>query len=293
VGVDQFGEYAEFTVQGRSGLVTQRLRWIHPGEFWMGSPKAESERMIDGDYAETLHRVILTRGYWLADTACTQALWEVVLGEKPSRFTGDSANPVEQVSWNDVKERFLPALNLLVPGLEAQLPTEAQWEYACRAGTGTPFWFGEKITPDLVNYNGNYPYRFGQVGKYREEPVPVKSLPANGWGLYEMHGNVFEWCEDILAPYPQGPLVDPVCIEDSSWGRRRVLRGGSWGDGGAGLCRSAYRYASVSDARFHFIGFRLAARSGVLAQPKFDAGRKAAKEKGTKVVNSRNFKKSR
>ncbi|HMY99631.1 MAG TPA: formylglycine-generating enzyme family protein [Burkholderiaceae bacterium] len=257
-GVDEYGYWAEFEIPGRSGPVTQRLRWIPPGEFWMGSPESEAERRDD----ETLHRVVLSQGFWLADTACTQALWEAVLGENPSHFKGDPANPVEQVSWNDIHEKFLPALNRLVPGLEAVLPSEAQWEYACRAGTQTPFWFGEQITPEQVNYDGNYPYANGKKGEYREKTVPVKSLPANGWGLYEMHGNVYEWCEDVLGEYPKEAVVDPIGPQDGVEGRLRVLRGGSWLLNGR-YCRSAYRNAVLPGVRNLDFGFRLARGLGV------------------------------
>lgn len=256
-GVDQYGRWAEFDLSGRTGPVTQRLRWIPPGEFWMGSPEAEAERTADDDYAETLHRVVLTQGYWLADTACTQALWEAVVGESPSRFKGDPNLPAEQVSWNDVKQKFLPALNRLVPGLEAQLPSEAQWEYACRAGTQTPFWFGEQITTEQVNYDGNYPYAGGSEGEYRNETVAVKSLPANGWGLYEMHGNVYEWCEDVRGDYPKEAVVDPQGPRDGVEGCQRVLRGGSWNRSGRS-CRSAGRYTTQPAGRSSRIGFRLA-----------------------------------
>jgi formylglycine-generating enzyme required for sulfatase activity len=261
-GLDGYGPWAEFDIPARSGPVTQRLRWIPPGEFWMGSPEAEAERIGDGERAETLHRVLLSQGYWLADTACTQALWEAVLGENPSNFREDPSNPVEQVRWKDIQEKFLPALNRLLPGLEAGLPSEAQWEYACRAGTQTPFWFGEQITPEQVNYDGNYPYAGGEKGEYREKTVPVKSLPANGWGLYEMHGNVWEWCEDVQGDDPSEAVVDPVGPQDGVEGRRRVLRGGSWISFGRS-CRSASRFAGEPDARNGSFGFRLARGLGV------------------------------
>ena len=109
--------------------------------------------------------------------------------------------------------------------MNARLPTEAEWEYACRAGTNTPFSFGDNITPEQVNYDGNYPYADGKKGLYREKTVPVKSLPANAWGLYEMHGNVWEWCQDWYGDYPAEPVTNP---EGSQAGVERVVRGGSW-----------------------------------------------------------------
>jgi len=254
-GEDEHGLWQAFELAG----VRQVMRWIPPGAFWMGSPEDEPER----GPSEARHRVVLTQGFWLADTACTQALWQAVLGGNPSRFRDDPGNPVECVSWNDISERFLPELNRLVPGLEAGLPTEAQWEYACRAGSETPFWFGEQITTGQVNYDGNHPYHKGPRGEYRERTVPVKALPANGWGLYEMHGNVWEWCADVYGEYPTGEAVDPTGPAglagggDAMGARQRVLRGGGW-CGGGGDCRSAYRYAYEPDVRYGVIGFRLA-----------------------------------
>ena len=254
-GEDEQGLWQAFEVAG----VRQVMRWIPPGEFWMGSPVSEPERFDD----EARHRVVLTQGFWLADSACTQALWRAVLGENPSRFQDDPDNPVERVSWNDISERFLPELNRCVAGLESGLPTEAQWEYACRAGSGTPFWFGDQITTEEVNHDGFYPYNNGPQGEYRERTVPVKALPANGWGLYQMHGNVWEWCADVFGEYPTGEVTDPngpadLAGEDAAAaGRRRVLRGGSWIRHGGG-CRSARRNASEPDERNGNIGFRLA-----------------------------------
>ncbi len=245
VGVDEVGLYADFTVKG----VTQRCRWIAPGTFQMGSPEGE----VDRGGNETQHEVTFTRGYWLADTACTQVLWQAVMGDNPNRFKDDPANPVKQVSWNEV-QTFLSRLNALVPGLDAGLPSEAQWENACRAGTTTPFSFGENITPEQVNYKGDRPYAGGEKGEYRARTVPVKSLPPNPWGLYEMHGNVLEWCADWYGDYPEGPQIDPSGPPE---GVERVLRGGSWYDYGR-ICRAASRYGIEPGYRYGITGFRLA-----------------------------------
>ena len=253
-GSDDIGHWAEFAVRGPRGPVTQRMRWIMPGLFLMGSPENEPGRDDD----ERQHTVFLTQGYWLADTACTQELWEAVMGNNPSHFKGDPQNPVENVSWNDITQDFLPRLNNLVPGLNLTLPTEAQWEYACRSGTTTPFSFGEQITPEQVNYNGNHPYADGKKGEYRNKTVPVKALPANPWGLHQMHGNVWEWCQDEIAAYPEGTSIDPVVHQGKKEkDRQRVLRGGGWLRFG-GRCRSASRNAFVPGDRHYFIGFRLA-----------------------------------
>ncbi|TAN50525.1 MAG: formylglycine-generating enzyme family protein, partial [Methylococcaceae bacterium] len=138
LGRDRHGIFADFTVATPHGSAGQRLRWIEPGVFWMGSPQDEPER--DSNEGPR-HRVTLTQGFWLADTACTQALWRTVMGNNPSDFKDDEQCPVEQVSWNDVQD-FLRKLEALLPGCEAHLPSEAQWEYACRAGSDTPFSFG-------------------------------------------------------------------------------------------------------------------------------------------------------
>ncbi|HNO60224.1 MAG TPA: formylglycine-generating enzyme family protein, partial [Plasticicumulans sp.] len=196
-GDDRYGLWAEFVIVTGHGSAVQRLRWIEPGTFLMGSPDNEPERLNNEG---PQHLVTLTRGFWLADTACTQGLWQAVTGGNPSQFKDDPQNPVEQVSWNDV-QKFLRALEGLLPGIEACLPSEAQWEYACRAGTTTPFSFGTQVTPAQVNYDGNFPYADGKKGEDRGRTVPVKSLPANDWGLYEMHGNVWEWCADGLRTY--------------------------------------------------------------------------------------------
>ena len=161
-------------------------------------------------------------------------------------------SPVEQVSWDDI-QKFLIELNKL-PDLNARLPSEAEWEYACRAGTTTPFSFGDNITPEQVNYDGNNPYNNGEKGLYREKTVPVKSLPPNDWGLYEMHGNVYEWCNDWYGDYSSEAVINPTgAIEGAS----RVLRGGSWSRS-ARYARSAYRHHGTPVFRNRYFGFRVA-----------------------------------
>lgn len=248
-GDDRYGLWVELEVS----QVVQRFRWIEPGSFLMGSPHTEPERSRDEG---PQHLVTLTEGFWLADTACTQALWLAVAGgDNPSDFKDDTQCPVEQVSWDDVKEHFLPRLQaLLPPGCEATLPTEAQWEYACRAGTTTPFSWGDNIHTGLVNYNGNAPYNGGPKGEFRERTVPVLALPTNDWGLHQMHGNVWEWCLDERRDYAEGAVVDPTgAVGDGP----RVLRGSSWIDL-AGYARSAsrihYRRVTCIDG----FGFRVA-----------------------------------
>jgi formylglycine-generating enzyme required for sulfatase activity len=256
---DSIGRLLDLHLRSAHGAVTQRFRWIEAGEFLMGSPENEVDRQNDEG---PQHRVRISQGFWFADSACTQAFWKaVMLGANPSHFSDDMNCPVEQVSFNAVQD-FLSRLNsMLSPGCIAALPTEAQWEYACRAGTQTPFHFGAKITPEQVNYNGNYPYGKGKKGIFRECTVPVKSLPANTWGLHEMHGNVWEWCADDLRDYRALALgqaeLDPQGSLESG---ARALRGGSW-IFNAGRVRAAYRYRYVRDDRGYDVGFRLFLRS--------------------------------
>jgi sulfatase modifying factor 1 len=270
-GDDPFGLWGEFRIETRYGGAEQRLRWIEPGIFLMGSSEGEPERL---DNEGPRHLVTLTRGFWLADTACTQALWRAVTGGTPSRFAGDEL-PVEQVSWNDV-QGFLRGLEALLPGSIADLPSEAEWEYACRAGTDTPFSFGAQIGPDEVNYDGNYPYAGGAKGLYRAQTVPVRSLPANAWGLYQMHGNVWEWCADGLRRYDAEPQIDPYGRVDSET-PDRALHGGSWLDF-AGGARSAARDAYLPDDADVFLGFRLCLRSIGQARD----GRRSQRPEGTR-----------
>ena len=233
IGRDRFGLFAEVKVKG-VGFV---LRWIPPGNFMMGSPEDEPERISSEG---PLHRVEFETGFWLAETACTQELWQTVTGRNPSRFQDDGLqHPVENVSWDDVHD-FIDGLNRLVPGLEIRLPSEAEWEYACWAGTDAPFWFGHELTPDKANYDGSRPYNNGPKGEYREKTVPVKFFEQNPWGLYQMHGNVWEWCRDRWHDNYDGAPDDGRAWEDGDSGLR-VCRGGSWFDFGRSL-RSASRF---------------------------------------------------
>lgn len=276
-GWDEYGAWVEFSVEVRGRMpldgsaradgtvtlggetgqrVAQRMRWIVPGRFLMGSPENEKER-YDARYdAEgPQHEVTIQEGFWLFDTACTQALWQAVMGDNPSHFQGGD-RPVEQVSWDDAR-RFMQALDERLPGLALGLPSEAQWEYACRVGTTTPFSFGDNITPEQVNYNGNYPYAGGQKGEYRRQTVPAKSLPPNPWGLYAMHGNVREWMQDAWHNNYDGAPNDGSAWALDYTGAARVICGGSWGDF-ARDCRSAYRNCLAPDDRDFYLGFRCA-----------------------------------
>ena len=249
-GQDRYGIWQGIFVND----IEVRLRWIPPGEFIMGSPKDEPERYDDEG---PLHRVAFEKGFWLGETACTQELWQAVTGGKnPSEFKEEGfEHPVENVSWDDAND-FIDGLNSLVSGLEARLPSEAEWEYACRAGTDTPFWFEQELTPDRANYDGTEPYNNAPKGENRGKTVPVKFFEQNPWGLYQMHGNVWEWCRDRWHDsYDDAPNNGSAWEDGDS--DERVCRGGSWFDNGGSL-RSAYRGYDPHGIGFVHYGLRLA-----------------------------------
>jgi len=258
-GEDPYGLWMALTHNG----VEQIFRWIEPGEFMMGSPEHEEGRF----HNEVLHKVNLTQGLWLADTTVTQALWQAVMEDNPSYFKGDN-RPVEQVNW-EYAQRFIEKLNQLHPGLQAGLPTEAQWEYACRAGATGPFNVDGELSVDKVNYRGTWEFFHKMWGKgARQATDEVKSYPCNAWGLYEMHGNVWEWCQDYWQEKLSArPAVDPVSqpsvgrsiddrVEVLLRRRSHVVRGGSWYRHGR-YARSAIRYHCMPSDRLDNFGFRL------------------------------------
>ncbi len=233
---DALGACADVVVGGE--LV--RFRPVPGGTFTMGSPDDEGSRWDP----ETPHEVTLTEGFWMADAPVTQALWRAVTGDAPSRFEGD-ARPVEQVSWDDC-QRFLEALEARAPGLGARLPTEAQWERACRAGT------------QGVNHLGSVDARrLGRVAWFHSnsggETHAVRGKAPNPLGLYDMLGNVWEWCHDWHAPYPSEPVDDPQGAET---GHLRVIRGGAFVTG-RWFLRAAYRLAFAPGNRDVNLGLRL------------------------------------
>ncbi|OQX03990.1 MAG: hypothetical protein BWK73_37695 [Thiothrix lacustris] len=245
VGRDSYGVYADAEI---AKGVKQRFRWIEPTHFLMGSPEDEAGRYD----RETQHPVTLTQGYWLADTACTQALWQAVTGKNPSKFK-NANNPIEKISWDDIAI-FLLQLNHQQLELKLRLPTEAEWENACLAGTSGAFNFKSELSLEKINYRGTWDdYNKWGAGAL-EQTADVKSYPPNSWGLFEMHGNVWEWCQDWFGDYPAEPVVDPQGAESGS---HRVLRGGSWIAHGR-YCRSAYRGRSDPAGRDDSSGFRLA-----------------------------------
>jgi formylglycine-generating enzyme required for sulfatase activity len=233
---------------------------IPAGSFLMGSPENEPERFDD----EGPQHEVKLGAFWMAQTPITQAQWRAVAGWQkverdlepdPSNFKGAN-RPVERVCWFDAQE-FCRRLSQRT-GQRYVLPSEAQWEYACRAGSSTPFYCGATLTPELANYNGNFIYANGPKGPYREQTTAVASFPANGWGLHDMHGNVWEWCEDHWHDsYNFAPG------DDQSWHipaaadlEPRLLRGGSWGSL-PGFCRSAYRLFFLPGLCYIYAGFRV------------------------------------
>ncbi len=242
-GEDKFGIWIDVKIINQ----IQRMRWIKPGDFLMGSPDDEPYRY---DY-ETQHEVTLSKGFWIADSTCTQGTWQSIMNSNPSKNIG-AQNPIENISWHDC-DKFIIKLNSLFKKLSFALPTEAQWEYACRAGTQTPFSFGINILPNQVNYNGEHPYLGQEKQLYRKKTIAIKSLPANQWGLFEMHGNVWEWCNDWFDNHPKGGIIDPVGPSEGSY---KILRGGS-AFSGAADCRSAARIKFHPDNNYYRHGFRI------------------------------------
>jgi len=264
------------------------LLWIPPGRFWMGSPESEPERRD----SEGPQHLVQLQGFFMSQTPITQAQWREVAGWKegpgeqwgrelkldPSRFLikdgkgenkvrlleGESntdQRPVEQVSWEDAME-FCHRLSLRT-GRTYALPSEAQWEYACRAGTTTPFHFGDTISPELANYRGDLAYADGPQGVYRKQTTPVGMFPANAWGLHDMHGNVWEWCLDEWHDSYEGAPTDGRAWLDAAEREKskesvkiKLLRGGSW-YGNPWYCRSACRNHNRPDDALLNVGFRV------------------------------------
>ncbi len=246
---------AQYFIEDLGGGVELEMVEIPGGEFIMGSN--------EHDWEKPPHRVKVQL-FAMGKYQVTQAQWRAVAGflkskldlnPDPSSFKGDNL-PVETVSWEEAVE-FCARLSQKT-GRMYRLPSEAEWEYAARAGTTTPFAFGETITPEIVNYDGNYPYASAPKGEYRGKTVEVGSLGvANAFGLFDMHGNVWEWCEDHWhVSYKGAPDDGSAWVDMSASGSNRVIRGGSWGNY-AVACRSANRNRITPGDRDYFLGFRL------------------------------------
>lgn len=238
------GDRKEYVIDN----VSFAVRYIPPGRYMRGSPANEKGRWN----RETLHQVTISRGFWMMETEVTQALYEAVMLENKSRFI-HPANPAENVTWKEAVE-FCRRLSDLT-GLTWTLPTEAEWEYACRAGTTTIFHYGNSIGSDQANFNGRHPYGDASRGVNRRTTLPVGSFAPNAWGLYDMHGNVWEWCLDLFGDYPNHQVVDP---QGPPRGSGRIFRGGSWACHGEEL-RSA-NWCIRAEVRGDDIGFRAVMR---------------------------------
>ncbi len=230
---------------------------IPAGEFMMGSRDSAAEVAREAGTKEEYytdehprHRVRVTKPFYMGAHEVTQAEYERLMGKNPARFKG-TRNPVEKVSWNDAVE-FCRRLSQK-ESVTYRLPTEAEGEYACRAGTTTPFYTGETISTELANYDGDYTYARGKKGVYREKTTSVGSFPANSWGLHDMHGSVWEWCQSLYKQYPYR-------ADDGRENLRatgdRVLRGGSWGSN-PDCCRSAPRSRGSPSNSYDNYGFRV------------------------------------
>ena len=271
------GDRTEINVAG----VNVALRWCPPGKFMMGSPESEAERGKD----ETVHEVTLTQGFWMTETEITQALWNKLAANTRPKFKG-SDQPAEPVTWYDAVDfcnklstasGLAPAYAInkdakdpantgdekgdplkwqvtTVPSSNGfRLPTEAQWEYACRAGTTTAFsWGNNTINPSLANYNGGNVYNGGEKGAYLEKTMPVGSYAPNPWGFLDMHGNIWEWCWDWHGPYGQGNATDPT---GPASGSSRIIRGGVWHYKPA-YVRCAHRYKNKPAVIWDLLGMR-------------------------------------
>ena len=240
-GGDTGGQFSELKV----GAATLRLRYIPPGSYTQGSEPGDSPWRLDDEMA---HQVTFSRGFWLAETETTQALYQAITGANPSQFT-DPAKPVDSVSWDDAVS-CINRLNGLFSGLDARLPSEAEWEYACRAGSTGPFAVSGGKAAKGAAKNVNAMGWTQEVSKGMTQPVGT--LPGNAWGLHDMHGNLMEWCQDAYANYPAS-ASDPKLVMNYG---PRVVRGGSWRHP-EWTARSAARRAIDSSVADNSLGFRI------------------------------------
>jgi formylglycine-generating enzyme required for sulfatase activity len=215
---------------------------VEPGRFVMGSPVDE----IGREAQETQHQVTLSRPYWLGAFEVTQRQWQLVMNENPSRFRVDGeSRPVEEVTWFEVQE-FLQRLTKRGKGSRFRLPTEAEWEYACRGGTTTAYGMGPVLTPAQANFAESATGGYGHT-------TTVGSFPPNAWGFHDMHGNVWEWTQDEHCPYGRAPATDPTPVCHSPL---KVIRGGSWYFG-ADSARCALRHTHRPQDRGFSLGLRV------------------------------------
>jgi formylglycine-generating enzyme required for sulfatase activity len=220
------------------------LVYLSAGSFLMGTPEQE----IGRESGEVLHPVVITHPFYMGRFEVTQGQWEAVMGTQPSHFSDCGVDcPVEGVSYTDIED-FVAKLSAR-SGELFRLPTEAEWEYACRAGTSTPYGVGENLTLEAANFDA----RLEAEGTFRGAPTPVGTFAPNPWGLYDMHGNVWEWCADWHCPYSEEAVEDPIAHCSSSL---RVIRGGSWYFG-SDSARCGLRYTHRPDDSGPSLGFRV------------------------------------
>ncbi len=250
-----FRELKSFTEYLGNGVILEMVA-IPGGTFIMGSPENEEGR-FDSESPE--HEVTL-QPFYMSKYPITQNQYQAIMGKNPSYFKGGN-RPVEEVSWYDAVE-FCQKLSQKT-GKSYKLPSESQWEYGCRAGTTTPFYFGETITSELANYNGNYIYDNIPKGKFREETTDVGIFPPNAFGLYDMHGNVWEWCaDDWHKNYEGAPTDGSAWLKNDEKEHDAVLRGGSW-IYIPNRCRSAFRDHFIRrDYLINHFGFRIVCSGG-------------------------------
>lgn len=242
---------ADVFVENLGNGVSLTMVKIAAGEFLMGSPTTEAKRFA----AESPQHKVKVPEFYLGQTLVTQAQWQQLMGNNPSYFTGDGKLPVEKVSWQDTQE-FCQKLSEHSQR-SYRLPSEAEWEYACRAGTTTPFYFGETITGELANYNSDLIYRQETKLQGRRKTTPVGEFPPNLFGLYDLHGNLWEWCLDHWHESHQQAPSDGSAWLTKDVGAPRILRGGSWMNGPR-YCRSASRGSGDPSYRDINFGFRVA-----------------------------------
>ncbi|MDZ8136508.1 MAG: SUMF1/EgtB/PvdO family nonheme iron enzyme [Nostoc sp. DedQUE04] len=254
--INRSQQRAEFFSENLGNGVVLEMVAIPGGKFLMGSSENEPER----SYSESPQHTVTVQPFFMGKFPVTQSQWTIVaalkkvnidLNPEPSNFKGAN-RPVEQVSWDHAIE-FCARLSNKT-GKTYRLPSEAEWEYACRAGTTTPFYFGETITTDLVNYNGNNIYNSGTNGEFRQQTTDVGQFPPNPFGLFDMHGNIWEWCQDAWHENYNGAPTDGSLWEGEN--NNRSLRGGSWGDSPVG-CRSAFRGNIARESMLGGLGFRV------------------------------------
>jgi formylglycine-generating enzyme required for sulfatase activity len=260
----------EPTPQVLTNSIGMKLVYVPAGRFLMGSPETEPERHADEG---PQHLVAICRPFYIGMFSVTQREYEAVMGDNPSHFKqaidGGPTYPVESVSWHDAME-FCRKLSSRYEEREAchvyYLPTEAEWEYACRAGTLTPFALGLSLSSLQANFNGKNPYGNAPQGPFRQQTTPVGSFKPNAFGLFDMHGNVWEWCADFYREdyYAESPERDPLGPRS---GDRRVLRGGNWNSAGGKNCRSARRGKDDPTSMTQYDGFRVVMIAGGDPQP--------------------------